>query len=135
MIQIIKGTFGYYNGRKVVPITNADGPQKFDPELEARLVKDGVAKYVEGEPAPSAPAVEPEPETAPEADEKPDAPEYSEDMKLDELKDVAAAYGVDASAMRKKADIIAAIEAAKAAADDQTGDDEEPPQLGAADPV
>ena len=39
MIQIIAGTFGYYNGRKVVPITNADGPQKFDPELEARLVK------------------------------------------------------------------------------------------------
>ena len=38
MIQIIAGTFGYYNGRKVVPITNADGPQKFDPELEARLV-------------------------------------------------------------------------------------------------
>lgn len=31
MIQIIAGTFGYYNGRKVVPITNADGPQKFDP--------------------------------------------------------------------------------------------------------
>lgn len=41
MIQIIAGTFGYYNGRKVVPITNADGPQKFDPELEARLVKKG----------------------------------------------------------------------------------------------
>ena len=28
MIQIIKGTFGYYNGRKVIPITEADGPQK-----------------------------------------------------------------------------------------------------------
>ena len=26
MIQIIKGTFGYYNGRKVIPITEADGP-------------------------------------------------------------------------------------------------------------
>lgn len=40
MIQIIKGTFGYYNGRKVIPITEADGPQKFDDELEARLVKE-----------------------------------------------------------------------------------------------
>ena len=47
MIQIIQGTFGYYNGRKVVPITNADGPQKFDPELEARLVKQKIAKYVD----------------------------------------------------------------------------------------
>ena len=59
MIQIIAGTFGYYNGRKVVPITNADGPQKFDPELEARLVKKGVAKYVDEKPVAPAPAAEP----------------------------------------------------------------------------
>ena len=146
MIQIIAGTFGYYNGRKVVPITNADGPQKFDPELEARLVKKGVAKYVDEQPVAPAPASEPErePEGAPEAGEAPAAPEYDEDMKLDELKEVAAAYGVDASAMRKKADVIAAIEKAKAGgkADDETGDneeapedDEKPPEIGAADPV
>ena len=130
MIQIIKGTFGYYNGRKVIPITEADGPQKFDDELEARLVKEGVAKYI-GElgetaeqpaPAPGDDADEPA-STNTAADE---APEYNEDMKLDELKEVAARYGVDASAMRKKADVIAAIEATKA---------EQPPQIGAADPV
>lgn len=142
MIQITAGTFGYYNGRKVIPITNADGPQKFDPELEARLVKQGVAKYVDEQPEAHAPAVksEQEPETVPETGDVPAAPEYNEDMKLDELKEVAAAYGVDASAMRKKADVIAAIEEAKASADeaaddDQTGDNEEPPQIGAADPV
>ena len=143
MIQIIAGTFGYYNGRKVVPITNADGPQKFDPELEARLVKQGVAKYVDEQPEAPAPAVksEQEPETVPETGDAPAAPEYNEDMKLDELKEVATAYGVDASAMRKKADIIDAIEKAKAAADDgqngddQNGDDEKPPEIGAADPV
>ena len=147
MIQITAGTFGYYNGRKVIPITNADGPQKFDPELEARLVKQGVAKYVDEQPVAPAPAAKPEqePEAAPETDDAPTAPhEYDEDMKLDELKEVAAAYGVDASAMRKKADVIAAIEKAKAGgkADDETGDNEEapeddeaPPQIGAADPV
>ena len=138
MIQIIKGTFGYYNGRKVIPITEADGPQKFD-ELEARLVKEGVAKYI-GElgetaelpaPAPGDDADEPA-STNTVADE---APEYNEDMKLDELKEVAARYGVDASAMRKKADVIAAIEAAKAEQPDDGADDEEPPQIGAADPV
>ena len=64
-----------------------------------------------------------------------EAPEYDEDMKLDELKEVAARYGVDASAMRKKADVIAAIEAAKAEQPDDGTDDEEPPQIGAADPV
>ena len=141
MIQITAGTFGYYNGRKVIPITNADGPQKFDPELEARLVKQGVAKYVDEQPEAPAPAVksEQELEDTPETDDTAAAPEYNEDMKLDELKEVAAAYGVDASAMCKKADVIAAIKEAKAAAneadDDQTGDNEEPPQIGAADPV
>ena len=127
MIQIIKGTFGYYNGRKVIPITEADGPQKFDDELEARLVKEGVAKYI-GEPGETASTNT----AAAAADE---APEYNEDMKLDELKEVATRYGVDASAMRKKADVIAAIEATKAEQPDDGADDEEPPQIGAADPV
>ena len=137
MIQIIAGTFGYYNGRKVVPITNADGPQKFDPELEARLVKKGVAKYVDEKPVAPAPAAEPErePGATSEPDGTPAAPEYDEDMKLDELKEVATRYGVDASAMRKKADVIAAIEATKAEQPDDGADDEEPPQIGAADPV
>ena len=137
MIQITAGTFGYYNGRKVIPITNADGPQKFDPELEARLVKQGVAKYVDEQPEAPAPAVksEQELEDTPETDDTAAAPEYNEDMKLDELKEVATRYGVDASAMRKKADVIAAIEATKAEQPDDGADDEEPPQIGAADPV
>ena len=143
MIQIIAGTFGYYNGRKVIPITEADGPQKFDPELEARLVKEGVAKYVEdpestdsaGVPAPQDPD-NPDSAAAGDPEDPADAAEYSEDMKLDELKEIAASYGVDTSAMRKKADVIAAIEAAKAGQTDDDGtDDEEPPQFGAADPV
>lgn len=142
MIEIIAGTFGYYNGRKVIPITKEDGPQQLDPELEARLVKQGVAKYVDEQPVAPTPAEKPgrEPEAAPETGDAPADPEYDEDMKLDELKEVAAAYGVDASAMRKKADVIAAIEEAKAAADEaaddgQSDDCEEPPQIGAADPV
>lgn len=146
MIQITKGTFGYYNGRKIVPITSTDGPQQFDPELEERLVKEGVAKYVDGlqepadpenpdpagAPVPEDPTKDGQPEGEPETPEG-DKPEYSEDMKLDELKEIAEAYGIDASAMRKKADVIAAIEAAKA--DGTADDDEEPPQIGAADPI
>ena len=96
MIQIIKGTFGYYNGRKVIPITEADGPQKFDDELEARLVKEGVAKYI-GEQGETAEQTAPTP--GDDADEPAstntaaeEAPEYDEDMKLDELKEVAALW-------------------------------------------
>lgn len=131
MIQIIKGTFGYYNGRKVVPITEKDGPQKFDPELEARLVKDGIAKYTDDIPVnDNSPAADPQPEDPDTSGDE--LPEYSQDMKLDELKEIAAAYGVDTSAMRKKSDVIAAIEASK---QETVIDDEEPPQIGAADPV
>lgn len=120
MIQIIAGTFGYYNGRKVIPITEASGPQKFDPELEARLVRKGIAVYVGNAPVDDQDDVE--------------EPEYSADMKLEELKEIAAGYGVDASAMRKKSDVIEAIEAAKQAVD-ADAEDEEPPMLGVADPV
>ena len=67
MIQIIKGTFGYYNGRKVIPITEADGPQKFDDELEARLVKEGVAKYIGEQAEPAQPEMP-----------QPDAPEQQD---------------------------------------------------------
>lgn len=131
MIKIIKGTFGYYNGRKVVPITEKDGPQKFDPELEARLVKRGIAECIDDTPVNNdSPGDATQPEETETSGEE--LPEYSEDMKLEELKEIAAAYGVDASAMRKKADVIAAIEASKQETD---ADDEEPPQFGAADPV
>jgi len=153
MIQIIAGTFGYNNGRKVIPITSADGPIELDPALEARLVAKKVAVYV-------TPDAE---ETKAETDE---LPAYNPDMKLADLQAAAAAYGVDASAMRKKADVIAAIEAVqdKAAEEpdeehdedpdedldedldeepeedpdadiDAEGDDEPPPALGATDPV
>lgn len=132
-------SYKYYNGRKVIPITEADGPQKFDDELEARLVKEGVAKYI-GELGET--AEQPAPAPGDDADESAstntaadEVPEYNEDMKLDELKEVATRYGVDASAMRKKADVIAAIEATKAEQPDDGADDEEPPQIGAADPV
>ena len=138
MIQIIKGTFGYYDGRKIVPLTRESGPQKLDAGLEARLVKKGIAKYI-GEPEHA--HIETEraqtenerahAEIIPEAElEK--LPEYNENMKLEELKSIAAEYGVDASAMRKKADVIAAIEAAQTDIDE---DDEEPPRFDVEDPV
>ncbi|MBQ2741936.1 MAG: Rho termination factor N-terminal domain-containing protein [Oscillospiraceae bacterium] len=130
MIQIITGTFGYYDGRKVIPLTNESGPKQLDPELEARLVKKGIAKYVGNEHAQNE-------NTHAQAEN--DAihvlnvmPGYNEGMKLEELKSIAAEYGVDASAMRKKADVIAAIEAAK---EEYVEDDEEPPRFDVEDPV
>jgi len=160
MIKIIKGTYGYRKGNRIIPKTPADDPFTATPEQEARLVRLGVAVYVDAPakaPAtPATPAAPKAPENAKTGSKDVDElPAYNLDMKLDELKEIAKAYGVDASDARKKADVIAMIEAAKAKdpegetpeGDDQGDEDpddetpeayddgEEPPSLDAADPV
>lgn len=131
MVQIIKGTYGHYDGHKVIPINEKSGPQSFAPEVEERLVKKGVAVYVGDTPA------------AGNNDAGDGMPAYNADMKLDELKKIAEAYGVDASKAKSKKAVIDMIEAAKAAqddADDDNDDDgvvddgETPPAVGAAMP-
>jgi hypothetical protein len=145
MIQIIAGTFGYFDGRNVIPISKEDGPQNLAPELEARLVKEGVAEYVDGFNEPD-PAGTPTPKGSGTPTNQPTsepddggnkAPDYNEDMKLDRLKEIAKVYGVDASAIRKKIDVIAAIdEVIKKNEDKGTTDDGDlPPNLGAIDPI
>ena len=113
MIRIVKGTFGYFDGRRVVPVTFADGPQSYDPELEARLVSEGVAEY-----AGEAPAAEPmpDPEPEPEADEADGEPAL-EDMTRAELAELAGSYGIRPGKLTK-AKLIAAIEEAEGAAPD-----------------
>ena len=46
MIKIIKGVFGYNNGKSVIPKTEQDGPFECDKAIEKRLVSLGVAEYV-----------------------------------------------------------------------------------------
>ena len=46
MIRIIKGVFGYNNGKSVIPKTAQDGPFECDKAIEKRLVSLGVAEYV-----------------------------------------------------------------------------------------
>ena len=142
MIQIVQGTFGYWNGTSVVPKTSKDGPLELEPALEQRLVEKGVAVYVNAEP--QAPAAPPAPtgreDPASSGQREPTGaddglPAYSADMKLDELKEIAVAYGVDASKMRSKADVVAAIDAAKAALQEEAEDDDAPPVVTPAAPV
>jgi hypothetical protein len=157
MIKIIKGTYWYREGNRIIPKTPADDPFTATLEQEARLVRLGVAVYVDAPTkAPAAPSTPKAPEKAETGSKDVDElPAYNLDMKLDELKEIAKAYGVDASDARKKADVIAIIEAAKAEdpegetpegddhgdedPDDETpeayDDGEEPPSLDAADPV
>lgn len=118
MIVITKGTFGYFDGRRVVPVTRADGPQAYDPELEARLVSEGVAEYV-GE-ADYTVTVTPHLTVDVEVDGEPagenaDEPAL-EDMTRAELSDIAEGYGIKAGKLTK-AKLIEAIEGAEKAPD------------------
>lgn len=107
MVKIIKGTYGQRKGSRIVPVKAGETVELTD-EQEARLVKLGVAEYVNATPAP-----DPD-QGSQDGDETPAGlPEYNDKMKLPELKEIAEKYGVDASAMTTKKEIIAAIDAAR----------------------
>lgn len=97
MVQIT-GNFIYFDGKFTRTITYSDGPQEFDPALEARLVDEGTAKYVD---RPSAPV--------------PDKPEQTADlstMTMKKLREIAESAGVEnVSSFRKKSDLVDAIKA------------------------
>lgn len=132
-IQIISGTYGLrVNGYTVIRKTPDDPPFDVSNDEAARLVKLHVAKIVDEihAKAPAEEPVQPDPEDVEDGKVTEPLPAYSESMKLTELKEVAAAYGVDAGKAKRKAEVIALIEAAKAT--DQ--DDEQPPEISAALP-
>ena len=144
MIKIIKGTYGFRDGNKVVPKKSSDPPFSLPPEKERRLVNAGVAKYVggagglsEGDGGFGGAAGEDMrgdiaaddmrgagAECNTEAGYNPGAEcsteaEYNSGMKLSELKQIALDYGADQAAVSKaqsKAKVIELIEAAKNAA-------------------
>lgn len=123
MVEIIKGTFGYFDGKKIKPITQNDGPQTFDPELEERLVsRDKIARYVTNETAEN-------PEQPKENLDE--LPEYNRDMKLAELKKIAKLYGVDASSCTSKAEVCDLIDETRA----EEGGEDDQPDLSPASPV
>lgn len=96
MIRMIKGTYGLVKNGTVEPMTKHSPAFSINAAREAELVEAGVAVY------------EAEPEST--------FSEYN-GLNMTELREAAAAYGVDASAVRSKKEVIALIEAAKAKAE------------------
>lgn len=111
MIRIIKGSYGLRKGSIVVPVLAGSDPIELSKEKEERLVRLKVAEYVTDEEkmtdAGTGEGTQNEGEIVDEL------PEYNADMKLTDLKKIAEAYGVDASSMRTKKDVIEAIDAAR----------------------
>lgn len=108
MIRIIRGTFGWFDGRRVVPITAADGAKQLDPGLEERLVKEGVAEYVDA-PTDAKAHVEVETPSTPTEVEKPD--DLGSKTRA-ELVELAKSHGIHAGKMSKSA-LVDAIRAAR----------------------
>lgn len=90
MIKMIKGTYGREVNGVVEAMTPRSAPFKLSAAREAELVAAGVAVKVE-EPA--------------------QAKAYA-GMKMTELRKAAAALGVDASAAKRREEVIALLEAA-----------------------
>lgn len=126
-IQIISGTYGLrVNSYTVSRKTPDDPPFDVSDDEAKRLVGLGVARIVEKIPTQEEPD-----ETQPDNTETTEElPAYSADMKLAELKEVAAAYGVDASKAKSKAEVIALIEGSQ----ETDQNDELPPEISAAMP-
>ena len=91
MIKIIKGTYGRVTSAGVEAMTKSSAPFSLSKAREAELIAAGVAVKVE----------EPEPSKA------------YEKMRMAELRKAAAALGIDAGAVKDKAELIAMLEAAE----------------------
>lgn len=134
MIKIVNGVYGRKVGNRVVPVTAKDGPIELTPEQEERLVKKGVAVYVDKPKKPVAPIDPPEDPKGIDSEEETDGesaelPAYNEDMTRDQLNEIAKEYGIEEPQKAKnKAELIAWI-------DEAAADDEEPPTFNAADAV
>ena len=148
-IIITNGSVIYNRGKTSISITNADGVQNLPEDVEARLVSEGGAQYVNRSVTPdkpvnvvATPPKQPSPEkpgdNIPNEDdgsngktEAHETPSYNVDMKSTELREIMDDCGIPFKVGMSKADMVAAL-------DDYFGeesDEEEPPDLGAEDPI
>ena len=129
MIRMISGTFGLLVDGIVVAKTKASEPFEASAEQEARLVKLGMAEYVNA-PAPAEDA----PEELPELPEDVvGIPEYNVDMKADELREIAAMMGLEFPANTKKQAMVDAMD--KFLEENMVEPDEDAPVFDAAEAV
>lgn len=135
-IKILKGTFGYWDGTRVVPKTAKDEPFLVETGRAKELVERGVAEFVNVTAEVDGEQYEVDGEQSEvETDDDADL----EEMTINELKEYAEPYGVKWKVGMKKEELIEAIKAAQAeveAADDADDEeDEEAPKFNAEDAV
>ena len=122
MIKIIKGSYGMRVKNSIIAVPAGSDPIELSKEKEERLVRIGVAVYVDDQKNKNE---LPDVNTDETQDDEivDEFPEYNEEMKLSELKEIAAKYGIDAGSMRSKKEVIEAIDAARNELPDVNADD------------
>lgn len=110
MIKIVKGTYGYLDKNGIVKgKTSKDEPFTLSKEEEERLVKRGVAKYVEAaEKHVEGDELKELLDSVPGLDV---VPEYNVDMKATELREIAKGLGLTFPVGTKKAEMVAEMDA------------------------
>lgn len=143
MIKIVKGVYGYVDKHGFVRPKDCNSePFVTSPEQEARLVKLGVAEYVD-EPEKAEPVNEPAQVQSSKNDEETARldPEQLKELTNAELKTMAEDMGIDTAKLKTKAQLIEAITAVDVVPgpdEDSEGmedDGEAPPAFDAAEAV
>lgn len=113
MIKMIAGKTGVLVNGITVPKTKESDPFRSTLEHEARMVKAGLAVYVD----------DPAPVDAPENPTDGGEDVSLEDMKADDLRALGKEYGLSFKVGMKKAEMIEAIKAARAESDEDNEDE------------
>lgn len=143
MIKIVKGVYGYVDKHGFVRPKDCNSePFNTSPEQEARLVKLGVAEYVD-EPAKAEPVNEPAQVQSPQNDEAVAHldPDQLKELTNAELKAMAEDMGIDTAKLKTKAQFIEAITTVDVVpgpdegSEEMEDDGEAPPTFDAAEAV
>lgn len=122
LIKIIKGNYGYNNGRIVKAKTPSDKPFEVDDAEAARLIEQRIAKAVDNFPVDGTLSAEEETsDNAPyfpkadgdavgEDDEDYDVPDYNDEMSNADLQSIAKEYGIPIPNRANKSEIITALD-------------------------
>ena len=120
LISIIKGNYGYNDGRIVRAKSPSDPPFEVSDSEAARLIGMGIAKAVDKLPVDGKlSAEEKKPDTDPDNsvggnaagdDDENDMPIYNEEMSNAELQAIAKEYGIPVPNRANKSELMAALD-------------------------
>ena len=140
MIKMILGVYGFMDKDGFIrPKTADDEPFELLPEQEERLVRLGVAEYVENVKSAEIPPVKqaeiPAEQDPIDIDVTPDVEHALSELSVKELREIGKDYGLTFKIGTSKADMVAAIEKAEAEMIEEEDDSEPAPRFDPSEAV